>query len=149
MATKKIIPREEVCMGCRLCEIHCIVEHSRSKDIIKAFRREELRALPRVKVEERGAESFALQCRHCEEPYCVFGCVTGAMHFGENGLVVHDPERCVGCWTCILLCPYGAIRRDERAGRVASKCDFCPGRETPACVENCPNEALILVENDK
>ena len=36
----RIIPREEYCIGCRLCEVHCIVQHSKSKDIIKAFKQE-------------------------------------------------------------------------------------------------------------
>jgi carbon-monoxide dehydrogenase iron sulfur subunit len=52
----------------------------------------------------------------------------------------------VGCWTCILVCPFGAIQRDEREKKVASKCDFCAGLDIPACVANCPNEALILTE---
>ena len=62
----RIYPREEYCTGCRLCEIHCIVEHSESRDIVKAFKREQ-RPQKRVEVEESGHVSFALQCRHCEE----------------------------------------------------------------------------------
>jgi carbon-monoxide dehydrogenase iron sulfur subunit len=65
----------------------------------------------------------------------------------ENGRIVCDVEKCVGCWTCIMVCPYGVIKREEGDGkRVASKCDLCPDREIPACVANCPNEALIWVE---
>ncbi|MEW5944936.1 MAG: 4Fe-4S dicluster domain-containing protein [bacterium] len=140
---KRIYAREEVCIGCRLCEVYCITEHSESKDVIKAFRRERPRQLARVVVEERRPLSFALQCRHCEEPLCVYSCISGAMYLDEEGAVRHNEEMCVGCWTCIMVCPYGAIRRDEAGRKVASKCDLCPGRETPACVENCPNRALV------
>jgi len=64
----------------------------------------------------------------------------------ETGTVQHDPEKCVGCWTCIMVCHRGAIIRDERRRRIAAKCDMCVDLEVPACVANCPNEALILQE---
>ncbi len=143
---KRIVPKEEVCIGCRLCEIYCLVEHSKSRDIIKAFLKEIPRSLPMVTVEEKEATSFALQCRHCEDAPCVAACITGAMYKATNGTIQNDKERCIGCWTCILVCPYGAIERDEREKKIASKCDFCPNLETPACVANCPNEALTLIK---
>lgn len=64
----------------------------------------------------------------------------------EDGAVRHNPEKCIGCWTCIMVCSFGAIARDERVKKIASKCDLCPDRKIPACVEHCPNEALIYVE---
>lgn len=146
---RRIIAKEEVCIGCRLCEIWCQVQHSRSKDIIKAFKKETPRAIARVHVEEQGANSFALQCRNCEEPNCVYSCISGAMYIDEEtGTVQHDPEKCVGCWTCIMVCHRGAILRDERERRIAAKCDMCTDIEVPACVAHCPNEALILQEED-
>ncbi len=57
---KKIHIHEEYCISCRLCEINCLVKHSRSGKIIKAFREENPRPLTRVKVEEEGYLSFAL-----------------------------------------------------------------------------------------
>jgi len=145
---RRIIAKEEVCIGCRLCEIWCSVQHSRSKNIIKAFKKED-RPLARVRVEEQGATSFGLQCRNCDEPYCVYSCISGAMYIDEEtGTVQHDPEKCVGCWTCIMACHRGAILRDERQRRVASKCDMCIDLDIPACVAHCPNEALILQEED-
>ena len=141
---KRICVNENVCIGCRLCEIHCIVAHSKSKNIIKAFKRETPRPLPRVHVEEIKPLSFALQCRHCEEPDCVYACLTGAMYIDDDGIVRHNPDKCIGCWTCIMVCPYGVIERDERERRIASKCDLCPDLDEPACVANCPNEALKI-----
>jgi carbon-monoxide dehydrogenase iron sulfur subunit len=145
---KRIYAKEEVCIGCRLCETWCKVEHSERKDIIKTFKKEAKKPVARVLVEEDGPVSFALQCRHCDEPYCVYGCITGALtKNAETGAVELDQSKCVGCWTCVLMCPFGGIGMDEKDGRkVSSKCDLCPGRETPACVEHCPNDALYIVE---
>ena len=143
---KKIVAREQYCIGCRLCEVHCLVQHSSSQRIIKAFREERDTVAPRVHVEESGYVSFALQCRHCDEAPCIEACMTGAMHRDpETGAVLSDQDRCVGCWMCIMVCPVGAIQRGKE-GTVASKCDLCMGEEFPACVANCPNEAIVLEE---
>jgi carbon-monoxide dehydrogenase iron sulfur subunit len=141
---KRVYVKEGVCIGCGLCEVYCRVEHSQSKDPIKAFRRETPRPLPRVHVERNIEISFPIQCRHCAEAWCVYSCLTGAMHRdpkSEN--VVVDTQKCVGCWTCIVACPYGAVSRDLNS-KTTIKCDLCPGREIPVCVANCPNEALVL-----
>jgi len=140
---KKIYINEEYCIGCRLCEIYCQVKHSKSKKIIKAFREEEKDIMSRILVEEIGHNSFAIQCRHCVDAPCVDACISGAMTKNENtGVVNCDEDKCVGCWSCIMVCPYGVIRRDISAKRVASKCDMCIDEKIPVCVKNCPNEAL-------
>ena len=144
---KRIVIHEEYCIGCRLCEVHCLVQHSKSKDIIKAFRAERDTVMPRVIVEESGPVSFALQCRQCAEPSCIEACISGAMHRDEEtGAVVCDESRCVGCWMCIMVCPTGSIRQNLHGTRIASKCDLCYGAKVPACVANCPNEALTYEE---
>lgn len=146
---KRIIAREEVCIGCRLCEINCIVQHSKSKKILKAFRREKDTIIPGVQVEQSGYVSFALQCRHCDDAPCIEACMTGAMHHDpETGAVLCDSEQCVGCWMCIMACPFGAISQGPNQ-RVASKCDLCIGADEPACVANCPNEAIVLVDDNE
>lgn len=143
---KRVYAREEYCVGCKLCEIHCIVSHSQYKnDIVKAYKKDPNRPLPRIIVEEERPVSFALQCRHCEQAQCTRACITGAMQRDPlTGIVTNDADRCVGCWTCIAACPYGAIQRDARGKKVASKCDLCSETGNPACVANCPNEALYL-----
>jgi carbon-monoxide dehydrogenase iron sulfur subunit len=65
-----------------------------------------------------------------------------------TGMVVVDRNKCMGCWTCIVACPNGALTRDLD-NKIVAKCDLCPGLEVPACVANCPNDALVLVEEDK
>ncbi len=133
-------------MGCGLCEVYCQVEHSRSRDVLKAFKKERRRPLPLVRVGQ-GAHSFvAVQCQHCAEPWCVYACLTGALSKDPiSGVVEVDRQRCVGCWTCVMACPFGAITPDIAEGAIA-KCDLCPGLSVPACVAGCPNGALVFVD---
>jgi len=143
---KRIYIKEPVCIGCHLCEVYCQVEHSPTKDLIKTFKRESPQPLPRVSIEERRPVAFSVRCQHCDEPPCVYACLTGALRReAGSGIVTVDEERCIGCWTCILACPFGAIRQDIHQG-IITKCDLCAGRDEPVCVTNCPNEALLYVE---
>jgi carbon-monoxide dehydrogenase iron sulfur subunit len=149
---KRIYADEKFCIGCRLCEVHCFVSHSRSKRIIKAYREDRGLVQPRVRVEQSGLTSFALQCRHCEDAPCLDACMTGAMHRDQaSGAVICDEDACVGCWMCVMVCPLGAVSPGP-AGRkkIASKCDLCgmAWKDNPPCVANCPNEALKYEERD-
>ena len=145
---KRIYINEQACIDCHLCEVHCQVAHSQSKDLVKAFKRESPRPLPRLWVESKKPVSFSVQCRHCADPSCIYACLTGAIQKDpESSIVTVDTERCVGCWTCILACPFGAIRQDTNQGKIA-KCDLCIGKDMPACVTNCPNEALVYAETE-
>jgi len=144
---KRIYINEVACMGCGLCRIYCQIEHSNSKDIIKAFKKESPRPPSRVRVERNGEVCFSVQCRHCSEPWCVYPCLTGAMQKDPlSGVVSVDPEKCVGCWTCTVACPNGALVKDPN-NKIVAECDFCAGQDKPVCVANCPNEALVLCEN--
>jgi anaerobic carbon-monoxide dehydrogenase iron sulfur subunit len=143
---KRVYSKEEVCMACGLCQVHCLVAHSESKDIIKAYKKESPRQSSRIKVQQKGSLSFPLSCRHCEEPWCVYSCLTGALQKDpESGIVTVDAEKCVGCFTCVVACPCSAIIPDFHRKK-AVKCDLCPHLETPACVANCPNYALIYTD---
>ncbi len=145
---KRIYIKEEYCIGCRLCEVYCQVKHSKSKKIIKAFKTE-IEMVPMVMVEEIGHDSFAIQCRHCPDAPCVDACISGAMSRNDKtGVVTCDEEKCVGCWSCIMSCPYGVIKRKKGQRKIVSKCDLCENEPEPVCVKNCPNEALVLIDRE-
>ncbi len=141
---KKVLVNEQVCMGCRLCEVYCRLAHSTKTDIVKAFRREN--NLPRVKVESGNPVFFSLRCQHCMDAPCLSACLTGSLSRDEKtGAIINDEDRCTGCWTCILACPYGAVKQDVLQHKTV-RCDLCSGREMPACVVHCPNDALVYTE---
>lgn len=145
---KRIFINEEYCIGCRICEIYCQVKHSKSKKILKAFKKELPDMISRVLVEDIGYNSFAIQCRHCSDAPCVESCISGAMIKNPyTEVVICDEEKCVGCWSCIMVCPYGVIKRDLSVRKAVSKCDLCFDVEIPVCVKNCPNEALKFIDS--
>jgi len=143
---RKVYVKEEVCIGCHLCEVYCQLQHAQSKDLIKVFKKESPCPLPRLRVEGKGVVSFSVRCQQCDEAPCVYACLTGALTRDPmKGVIIVDEERCIGCWTCILVCPLGAIGRNLVEGKII-KCDLCNGEDTLVCVANCPNEALVYVE---
>ena len=145
---KKVYAFENNCLGCGLCEVYCRTAHSKSKDIIKTYTKENVdSAITIEEIEKNGVKTFfALQCRHCADPKCVQACISGAMYKDENGIVRNNKEKCVGCQSCIMACPFGAIKMSV-SGTVISKCDLCieNGNE-PACAKNCPNGALKFID---
>ncbi len=86
-------------------------------------------------------------CNQCENPPCVQVCPVGATFRTEDGVVLVDSKRCIGCRYCIQACPYGA-RYLHPETRTADKCTFCYHRVVkgllPACVEVCPTQARIF-----
>lgn len=144
---KRVYPDKEVCIGCRLCEVACLTVHSKSQDIIIAHREEKAAGLSsRKAVYQSGPTCVALSCRHCAEPACVAACISGALSKDpQSGRTEYDESKCVGCWSCVMSCPFGAIKRHAAKQKIV-KCDLCKGRKMPACVEACPNRALKYEE---
>lgn len=147
---KVVYPREQWCVACNLCEVACMTEHSKTKDPLKAYRTEKPRPVSRTRVEYRPPLAISIMCRHCAEAECVEACKNGSLTRNEvTGRIELDQDKCLGCWMCIMACPYGAIGQVTRPvgqeeRRVANKCDLCPDREVPACVSACPNRALVF-----
>jgi carbon-monoxide dehydrogenase iron sulfur subunit len=132
-------------MNCHLCKVYCITAHSNSKNIIKAYKKENLKDTARIMVEEKNPVSFGWQCRHCDDAKCIASCITGAMRKDlETGIVYYNATKCVGCLTCIIACTFGAIQIGPDGKPL--KCDLCMGQTEPACVVNCPNQALQYEE---
>ena len=100
---------------------------------------------PKIRIEERGQISFAVSCRHCEVPLCVKGCISGALS-EKDGVISIDQSKCVGCYTCVLSCPYGAIMPSESG--VMQKCELCLKTKEgePQCASHCPNGAIVYEE---
>ncbi|HEY5805459.1 MAG TPA: 4Fe-4S dicluster domain-containing protein [Lysobacter sp.] len=94
---------------------------------------------------------FPRSCLHCEQPACVTVCPTGAsFKRAEDGIVLVDEDKCIGCKLCSWACPYGAREYSEVEG-VMKKCTLCIDRiynenleeaeRQPACVQACPTRA--------
>jgi len=89
-------------------------------------------------------------CQHCG--YCIEVCPHNAIYKREDGLVIIDPDKCVGCTNCVSKCPYDAIYYNKDL-LVAQKCTGCAhllddGWQQPRCAVNCPNEVIKVVEVD-
>ena len=143
---KRIYVYDKWCLGCRLCEYYCAFAGSNESDMARALKG--IRINPRINIEERDGISFAVSCRHCNEPLCVKGCITGSITVND-GVIAIDTEKCVGCYTCILCCPFGAVTTSESGA--AQKCELCVNSVagSPACVKGCPNNAIIYEDRDE
>src|SRR3989338_1510825 len=92
---KIVYPKEEACMACRLCEVACITEHSKSKDTLKAYKNENPAPLSRTLVEEIfPGLSVSVMCRHCSYAPCIEACFTSAMHRKPDGRVIVNEPKC-------------------------------------------------------
>ena len=102
---------------------------------------------PRIHIEGDDKITYAVSCRHCTDPICVKSCIAGALS-KRDGVIRVDRERCVGCLTCVLVCPYGALAPGENG--TMQKCELCleNGCGAPACVTGCPNKAIVYEERE-
>lgn len=143
---KQLFAVADKCLACRSCEIACAVQHSSSKELVSSLY-EKTGPMQRVYVESLpDAKSMPLQCRHCEEPYCVDACISGAISKDlKGGLICIDEVSCVGCWMCVMVCPFGVVR-PSRDKKVSVRCDLCQGEEVPACVRACPTKAIFYAD---
>jgi formate dehydrogenase iron-sulfur subunit len=136
------------CIGCRACEVACKEWNKLPPDPEPA---QDLTAYTwtLIKQYQAGNEtSFRkFQCMHCVHPACVSVCTVGALIKSEQGPVVYDAHKCIGCRYCQYGCPFGVpkFEWDQTLGLIG-KCDFCAGRLAdgliPACAEACPVGAL-------
>lgn len=137
----------EKCVACKGCEIACAIEHSQSKSLVGAMS-EKPPPRPRVRVEQAAAFSYPARCMHCQDAACIAACPMGAMtRHPDTHAVYVEASKCVGCWMCVMVCPFGGVSADPVAKK-ALKCDYCPERTgqglDPACVSACPTKAMIF-----
>ena len=151
----KLTAKIERCSGCKRCELACMAEHSDTGNYILATLSGP-EPKTRIFVDSVSDRPIPVLCRHCTDALCVSACMAGCMQKDPETEVVSNEgyeQKCVGCWMCIMACPYGVISPSfdiVEMGRndfaQAIKCDFCPRRDTPACVEVCPDYVLAVSE---
>ena len=143
---KRVYVNEQWCLGCHLCEYNCAFANSGMTDMVLALKGKPI--FPRIHVEEGEKISYAVSCRHCTDPLCVKSCIAGAIS-KQDGVVKIDRDRCVGCLTCVLVCPYGAVLPGPDGA--AMKCELCRQNACgePACAAGCPNRAIVYEEREE
>jgi DMSO reductase iron-sulfur subunit len=131
------------CIGCFSCESHCKAKNNlpvgpRFCQIIMVGPKL-VNNLPRT-------ANIFMPCFHCENPWCVTACPTGAMQKRQkDGIIFVDESVCIGCKSCITACPWGTPQWNPETGK-ATKCDYCMDRVDqglkPACVTKCITQCL-------
>jgi len=138
------------CIGCHSCEVAC----KSNKDLPVGPKLCEIITVGPVFIGGLPKAGYTfMPCFHCEDPWCVAACPTGAMQKRDkDGIVFVDPALCVGCKTCMSACPWGAPQWNPETGK-AVKCDFCMDRLDkglePACVTVCTTKCLQFAPAEK
>lgn len=156
------------CIGCDTCTIACKAENATPRGVLwNRVLKYETGVYPDSRL-----HFLPLICMHCDEPECEKVCPTGATKKREDGIVVIDSNKCMGCGCCILACPYasgsfldkihtyyaGHITPFEEIGYTkhkvgtVEKCDFCLERVVqglqPKCVTACMGKARVFGDLD-
>ena len=145
------------CTGCYNCQLACKDEHCENdwrpyaapQPLTGQFwcrvTEHVQGTIPKVRM-----HYISKMCAHCDNPECVAACGVGAITKRSDGLVLIDPDVCVGCAACVHSCPCGAIYFNKKLN-IAQKCTGCAhlldhGAALPRCVEACPTDAIRYVE---
>ncbi|PWC19756.1 formate-dependent uric acid utilization protein AegA [Brenneria corticis] len=138
-----VIANSQDCIGCRACEIACVISHNNDQYPTSAGMFQ-----PRIKAFNTPGLRSAVTCHHCEDAPCASACPTQALVQQDDSIQIIK-EKCIGCKNCVLACPFGAMSVVTDAANdaaMAHKCDLCAGRpQGQACVEACPTQALRLI----
>ncbi|MEW6440231.1 MAG: 4Fe-4S dicluster domain-containing protein [bacterium] len=126
------------CTGCLGCQVHCKTAKGLGPGPVPCAN---LTVVPAQAGGLPAVRFVFMACFHCEEPWCLSACPSGAIRKRpDDGIVFIDPKTCVGCKSCIVACPWGACQWNP-VTRKAVKCDYCMDRIDeglrPACVTKC------------
>jgi len=145
------------CVGCQSCEFACAAEHGLPepdpKDMPEVGKirkaNENRRTVVNAYDTSKGEIYVKNQCMHCNQPACSSACLTRAMEKTHEGPVTWNGDKCMGCRYCMVSCPFDVPKFEYHSPNPKIvKCNMCYDRviegKQPACVENCPAEALTF-----
>jgi anaerobic carbon-monoxide dehydrogenase iron sulfur subunit len=139
MAPKALYIDYQKCTGCRLCELVCAVKHYGISNPTRS----------RIKVMKWEMEGLyvPMSCQQCQDAPCLNVCPVKAISRDEElGRVTVDYDVCIGCRSCVAVCPFGAMSFNVIDKQVF-KCDLCDGE--PQCVRFCDRKAVDYVSPDE
>jgi len=159
----------DTCVGCNACAVACKQWNSSGTTgpltDLRAYGRDpggvwfnRIRNFEVGDYPDNKTVHFPMSCLHCEDAHCVSVCPTGATwKRPEDGVVLVDQDKCMGCNYCAWACPYGARELDPASGTM-KKCTLCIDRiydenlpeeeRQPACVLTCPTKARLFGDFD-
>ena len=146
---KRIMIDASKCDGCKNCSVACMNAHREGGGDVRTLdltdRANESRNYIYMTEREQYIPIF---CRHCDEPKCAEGCMSGALQKDvQSVLVTYDKTKCGQCFMCVMNCPYGLPKPDTLTNSYVVKCDFCAGDgHEPNCVKSCPKKAIWVEE---
>jgi formate dehydrogenase iron-sulfur subunit len=143
------------CAGCQTCESSCAEANGLPAPVgtptagVTRKTDESHRTVVNAFSTSKGEAFLKKQCMHCNEPACTAACLTQAMYKTKEGAVIWRGDKCMGCRYCMVSCPFDIPKFEyHSANPKIEKCNMCYGRllegKIPACVENCPAEALTF-----
>ena len=164
----------KACIGCHTCSVACKTANNLPKDMWwlnihtdgAAVMDNSTGVFPNAQL-----SYTPINCMHCDNAPCVAACPTGATFKREDGIVMMDPDKCVGCGACVAACPYegvrtlnteepgydvefalGAADAPKHKGNTVEKCTFCVNRvdkgEKPYCIDACPARCRVFGDLD-
>ena len=146
-SNKQIFFRPERCLLCLSCVLACQMKTAGLKDPGQIEKGQEPDQA--LKVSYSQGTPWVWRCRQCRAAPCTESCFTGGLHRDpEHDTVVQDREACVGCGSCVLVCPIEGIEfrpGEHRPG----KCDACREEDLPACVRACQSRALVYTDGER
>lgn len=137
-----------LCVGCHSCTYACKQENNLD---LGEYWSKVMQVGPSGKYPDLEMYYLPVLCQHCEDPECVKVCPTGASYQREDGVVLIDHNKCIGCQYCVMACPYGVRYYNKELG-VIEKCTLCAQRlqngQVPACVEVCVSRCRMFGDLD-
>lgn len=148
MSQKTLVIDLDRCIGCGACEIACKLEN----DVpLGVYYNRVISIGPIGKFPDIKQYFLPTVCQNCREAPCVKVCPTGASYKTEDGQVLIDKAKCIGCKMCMVACPYGA-RSYNPENKVVEKCTLCRHLQEvgdqPACVKACCTKARFFGDID-